>query len=370
MLFCLYSPQTIYVCYSYTIMSSGQPVTFDIRMLAYLALNAFGIFLIYLLREFITPFLGSVIFYVLFKPFMEKMVSKWKWKESWSAIVIIIISFIIVLIPIMVFSYMVYGRITDIISNPDSIMEGVKQLDAKFTALTGRQLLSPDFVSKMQEQAGQMIPSFLGRIFVVAGNIAIMYFVLYYMLTERKKMIAEVNSYLPFTIENKKILGHELESQALSNSIGVPLIAMIQGASAGLGYWIFGVEEPVFWAVVTAFASILPLVGSTLIWGPAGLILIALGDTWMGAGLLIYGGVVIINIDNVARLFLQKRFADVHPIITIFGVIIGLDLFGLPGLIFGPLLLSYFVIFIRMYRKIYNVNIADDSTIAKEKGQD
>lgn len=338
-------------------MNADQPVTFNIRTLAYLALNVFGLFLIYLLREFITPFLGSVIFFVLFRPFMEKMVNQWKWKESWSAILIILISFIIVLIPIMVFSYMLYGRITDIISNPDSIMDGVKQLDAKFTELTGRQLFSEDLAAKAQEQAGQIIPSFLGRIFVVAGNIAIMYFVLYYMLTGRKRMIEELHNYLPFTAENRKILGDELESQTLSNSIGVPLIAVIQGACAGLGYWIFGVEEPVFWAVITAFASILPLVGSTLIWAPAGIILIALGHMWMGVGLLIYGGVVIINIDNVARLMLQKRFADVHPIITIFGVIVGLDLFGLPGLIFGPLMLSYFVIFIRMYRKIYHVDI-------------
>ncbi|MES2691622.1 MAG: AI-2E family transporter [Bacteroidota bacterium] len=351
-------------------MNSNQPVTFNIRTLAYLALNAFGIFLIYLMHEFITPFLGSVIFFVLFRPFMEKMVNKWKWKEGWSAILIIIISFIIVLIPIMVFCYMVYGRITDIISNPDSIMNGVKQLDAKFMELTGRQLLSPDLTTKMQEQAGQMIPSFLGKIFVVAGNIAIMYFVLYYMLTQRKKMIGEVHNYLPFTAENRKILGDELESQTLSNSIGVPLIAVIQGATAGLGYWMFGVQEPVFWAVVTAFASILPLVGSTLIWAPAGLILIALGDTWMGVGLLIYGGVVVINIDNVARLILQKRFADVHPIITVFGVIVGLDLFGLPGLIFGPLMLSYFVIFIRMYRKIYHVDATAAGSSITEKRHD
>jgi predicted PurR-regulated permease PerM len=78
-----------------------------------------------------------------------------------------------------------------------------------------------------------------------------------------------------------------------------------------------------------------------------------MGNTWPGIGLLIFGVLVIINIDNIARLMIQKKIADVHPVITIFGVIIGLGTFGLPGLVFGPLMLAYFVIFIKMYMKVY-----------------
>jgi predicted PurR-regulated permease PerM len=343
-------------------MNNRHPIAFNIRTIAYLALNAFGFFIIYLLRDFITPVLGAVIFFILFKPMMERMVTHYKWNQAVSASLIILISFIIILIPIMGMSYMIYNKITAILSNPESIMKGLEELDEKIMSLTGKQILSEDFTSKLQVQAQEAIPSFLGRIFVVAGNIAIMYFVMYYMLTRRKTLITEVNNYLPFTEENKRILGHELESQTLSNAIGVPLIAVIQGTAAGIGYWIFGIEEPVFWAALTAFASLLPLVGSTLIWAPAAIIIMATGDMWMGVGLLAYGAIVIINIDNVARFLIQKRFADVHPIITVFGVIIGLDLFGLPGLIFGPLMLSYFVIFVRMYRKIYHVDTEPHQT--------
>lgn len=342
-------------------MSNRHPIAFNIRTIAYLALNVFGIFIVYLLRDFITPVLGALIFFILFKPMMERMVTRYKWNQTLSACIIILISFIIILIPIMGMSYMIYNKINAIISNPESIMKGVKELDDKFMSLTGKQLLSEEFIGKLQAQAQEAIPSFLGHIFVVAGNIAIMYFVMFYMLTKRKTLITEVNNYLPFTDENKKILGNELESQTLSNAIGVPLIAVIQGTAAGIGYWIFGVQEPVFWAALTAFASLLPIVGSTLIWAPAAIVLMATGNLWMGVGLLAYGGVVIINIDNVARFIIQKRFADVHPIITVFGVIIGLDLFGLPGLIFGPLMLSYFVIFVRMYRKIYHVDVNQET---------
>ncbi|MFN3445961.1 MAG: AI-2E family transporter, partial [Bacteroidia bacterium] len=173
----------------------------------------------------------------------------------------------------------------------------------------------------------------------------------------------EVNNYLPFNHDNIKVLAEELESQTLSNSIGVPLIATIQGTAAGIGYWIFGMDEPIFWALITAFASIIPIAGSTLIWAPAAIILMVTDSLWMGLGLAAYGAIVIINIDNIARFTIQKRFADVHPLITVFGVILGLNLFGLPGLIFGPLMLSYFIIFIKMYRSVY-VNI--ENTTAQE----
>jgi predicted PurR-regulated permease PerM len=164
----------------------------------------------------------------------------------------------------------------------------------------------------------------------------------------------EINAYLPFELKNIKLLAGELQSQTLSNTIGVPLIALIQGTAAGIGYWIFGLADPVFWGLVTAFASIIPIAGSTLVWTPASILIIATGNFWMGLGLIAYGVLVIINIDNIARFIIQKKFADVHPLITVFGVIIGLNLFGLPGLIFGPLMLSYFFLLIKIYRNNYS----------------
>jgi predicted PurR-regulated permease PerM len=323
------------------------------RNISFIALNAFGLFIIYLLSDFITPFLGALIFYVLFKPTMDYLVVKRKWREATAAILIILVSFIIVLVPIFVLSNMLYTKVVGIINQPEHLLESIKLIDARFLELTGRQLITPEMIVKLQESAGTFLPSFISKIFVVLGNIGMLYFMLYYMLIKRDTLHQEVNNYLPFNPENIKLLANELESQTLSNAIGVPLIAVIQGTAAGIGYWIFGLDEPVFWAVVTAFASILPLAGSTLIWVPASLFIMATQNVWMGVGLAVYGGLVIINIDNIARFTIQKKFADVHPLITVFGVIIGLNLFGIPGLIFGPLMLSYFIIFVKMYRGNY-----------------
>lgn len=342
----------------------SNQIHFNKRTIAYLALNVFGLFIVYLLSDFITPFLGALIFFVLFRKMMNYMVDKKGWKSSTSAILIILLSFIIVLVPVITFSNLLYGKIIQIVSSPETIIGPLKVLDAKFLDLTGRQLFSPEMISTMQEKLGQIIPSFISKLFVLLGNIGMMYFMLYYMLVQRDNMQKEVNNYLPFNHDNIKVLAEELESQTLSNSIGVPLIATIQGTAAGIGYWIFGMDEPIFWALITAFASIIPIAGSTLIWAPAAIILMATDSLWMGLGLAAYGAIVIINIDNIARFTIQKRFADVHPLITVFGVILGLNLFGLPGLIFGPLMLSYFIIFIKMYRSVY-VNI--ENTTVQDK---
>lgn len=342
----------------------GNQIHFNKRTIAYLALNAFGLFIVYLLSDFITPFLGALIFFVLFRKMMDYMVNQRKWRESTSAILVILLSFVIVLVPVITVSNLLYSKIVQIVSAPESILEPLQQLDAKMIELSGRQLFSPELISTLQSKIGQIIPSFISKIFVVLGNIGMMYFMLYYMLVQRDNMQKEVNNYLPFNHDNIKVLAEELESQTLSNSIGVPLIATIQGTAAGIGYWIFGMEEPIFWAVITAFASIIPIAGSTLVWAPAAIILMATNSLWMGLGLVAYGAIVIINIDNIARFTIQKKFADVHPLITVFGVILGLNLFGIPGLIFGPLMLSYFIIFIKMYRSVY---LNNDTTVQENK---
>ncbi|AMS28149.1 hypothetical protein AEM51_09240 [Bacteroidetes bacterium UKL13-3] len=320
-----------------------------------MALNLFGVFLIYQLRDFIAPFLGAVIFYVLFSDMMDNLTAKRKWKDSRAALLIILLSFIIILIPILVLCYLLYAKISQVINDPTSMVNVLHMFGENIKSITGVEVFSPKNLEGIKASAGNLIPSFLNQLLWTLGNIGIMYFILFYLLMQREKVTLEVNNYLPFDTTNIKILATELKSMTLSNVIGVPAIATIQGTAAGLGYWIFGLSEPVFWGVITAFVSLLPLMGSTLVWVPAGLFLLALGQTWQGVGLLLYGTLVIINIDNVTRFAIQKRFADVHPLITVFGVIIGLDLFGLPGIIFGPLMFSYFVIFIKMYRKVYKV---------------
>ena len=121
-----------------------------------------------------------------------------------------------------------------------------------------------------------------------------------------------------------------------SNAIGIPLLAVIQGGIAMAGYFIFGAPNALLFGFLTCFATVIPLVGTALIWLPPCCIHWAVG--WVNAaGLAAYALIIITNVDNLIRFMLQKKMANIHPLITVFGVVIGLPLFGFMGVIFGPL---------------------------------
>lgn len=138
-----------------------------------------------------------------------------------------------------------------------------------------------------------------------------------------------------------------------SNAIGVPLLAVIQGGIAMLGYYIFGAPEVILWGVVSCFATVIPVIGVAIVWIPLALYIGATGHWWMALGLSVYCIVIVANVDNLIRSVLQRKMADTHPLITIFGVVIGLSLFGFMGIIFGPLLLSIFVLCVQIFKAEY-----------------
>ena len=154
---------------------------------------------------------------------------------------------------------------------------------------------------------------------------------------------------LPLKFTNTNILLKEVRAMVVSNAIGIPVLALIQGILAVIGYSLFDVHEPILWGLVTGIASVVPFVGTTLIWLPVSLLAFAKGETTHGWYLLLWGALIIGSMDNVIRFVLQKFMADIHPLITVFGVIVGLNLFGFLGIIFGPLLVSLFFLLVRIY---------------------
>lgn len=138
-----------------------------------------------------------------------------------------------------------------------------------------------------------------------------------------------------------------------SNAIGIPLLAVVQGIVAYIGYLIFGAPSPLFWGVLTCFATIIPIFGTALVWLPLAGYMALAGEWGPAVGLTLYGGLVVTHVDNVVRFVMQKKLADTHPLVTIFGVFIGLSLFGFMGVIFGPLLLEMFVFCVNIFKKRY-----------------
>jgi predicted PurR-regulated permease PerM len=178
-----------------------------------------------------------------------------------------------------------------------------------------------------------------------------MYFFLYFLLTQQTLVDRILYRLAPFERESTGRLQDQVNALVFSNAVGIPLIALLQAVVALIGYWIIGVQEPLFWFVVTFFTAMLPIIGAAFAYVPLSILSFADGHTTQGIILLLFGLLVIGTVDNFFRLWLQKKIGDVHPLITVFGVIIGIDLFGFIGLIFGPILISLFVLLLTLYSK-------------------
>src|SRR5690606_34332560 len=154
---------------------------------------------------------------------------------------------------------------------------------------------------------------------------------------------------IPLKPENITMLASETKKMVKANALGIPLISIIQGLTATLGYFIFGVKDFALWGFLTGIFAFFPVVGTMIVWVPLVLYTYAIGNNWQATWLLLYSVIVTGNVDYIARITLLKRMGNVHPVITILGVIVGLNLFGFIGLVFGPLLVNYILVLFDIY---------------------
>ena len=305
----------------------------------------------------ITPFLGGLLgaltMYILVRTHMNYLTEKRKMKRSISALLITAETIMVFLVPLGLIIWLVVNKLQDINLAPQTFIEPIQQVAEFIKEKTGYDVLGKDtlsFIVSILPRVGQIIMEGASSL---AVNLFVMIFVLYFMLIGGKKMEAYVNDILPFNEANTQEVIREINMSVRSNAIGIPLLAIIQGGVAMIGYLIFGAPNILLLGFLTCFATIIPMVGTALVWFPVAAYLAISGDWFHAIGLAAYGAIVVSQSDNLIRFILQKKMADTHPLITIFGVVIGLPLFGFMGVIFGPLLLSLFFLFVNMFKKEY-----------------
>lgn len=320
----------------------------------------FGLLIVFSLSEYFTAFLGSVLFYVLFKSWMETLVTKNKWKKSVAAILIIIVSFFIILLPITLFFSMAYNKVVPIASNPNTFLPYVHQVDSTLKHNFDIEILTNENIDVIKSASAKVVSGALNQGFDFFSSIVMMYFFLYFMLVNFNRMEAFIIFILPFQKNKIEMFAEELKAQTFSNAIGIPLIAFAQGLFGYIIYLIAGVPDTGFWAILTGFASVIPIVGAGIIWVPVCIYLFFIGANWQGVIVALWSILIMGSMDNVIRFLLAKKMADVHPVITVLGIIIGLKYLGITGLIFGPLIISYFIILLKIYYSDYQ-NISEMS---------
>ena len=311
------------------------------------------------IMPYLSGVLGAITFFVISNRIMTKLCVR-GWPKSLSAATIIVGSFFLILIPLAGIVIMLSTKIGDAIRNSEKFVSAAKEQLAELEKYTGYNISQEIDTSGVATFITENAQNLALGTFDAFISISIMYFLLYYMLVNQKELKTSLQNYIPIGKENLKIIGIEATKKVKANAIGIPLVALFQGFIALIGYFIFGVPDPFFWFGVTAIASVIPFVGTALGIVPVTVILLSQGMTFEAIGILIYGVVVVASTDNFIRLLVLKRMADEHPLITLIGVIVGIPVFGFLGLVFGPLLLSLFLIIVVIYKEEY-ANIDKDN---------
>ncbi len=323
------------------------------KLKQYLLLTVIIILIIVLgwqIISFLPGVLGAITLYILMREQYFRLTVIENWKKWYTAVLFILLALLLFALPVAVCAQLLIPKFYAVIHDPERLNSILNLVTAKLQRAIPQLRIDEQQLKIWAQNAASTLPGLLTETVGFITNLVLAFFLLYFMLVDGRKMERKIQRFLPLKEENIDDIWDATRVMVISNAIGIPMLAVAQGMVAGVSYWLFGIDEPVLWAIITGLFSVLPILGAAIIWMPLSLFLIATDRIGAGIGLLLYSAVITSSIDNVLRFTILKKLGDVHPIITVFGIIVGVPLFGFMGLIFGPLLISYLLLLIKIYR--------------------
>jgi predicted PurR-regulated permease PerM len=170
-----------------------------------------------------------------------------------------------------------------------------------------------------------------------------MTFTTFFLLRDGPGFLAKLTGYLPFSGTQKERIHKQVKDMIVSTVYGGVAIAIVQGILGGFAFYVAGIEAPFLWGTAMSVMSFVPMVGTFSIWGPASAYMLFQGDYLKGAGMLLYGIFVISSVDNILKPIIIGSRTKMPTIVILFSVLGGIKLFGMIGLIMGPLITAVFI---------------------------
>ncbi len=322
----------------------------------FLMLLIAGIFgvLFWNLHFFVPALLGAYTLYVLLRGPLFFLTGRWNWPTSLAAAVLLLISFVVVLLPFNWLFLMLQGRVLTLFQNSDQLRQNaegiIKAIEIKYDI----PLLTPENMNSFSNWAMNAMQGVVGATLNGLGLLLATYFILWFMLTEGKKMERSFFDWMPLRHENVTFVRKQLNDMVWGNALGIPLMGLVQASAGLLIYWLLGVPDIWMWFAITFVSGMMPVVGVAMAFVPLSMILLAQGAEGKALLILLYGFFVMGSVDNFARMWLLKKISHTHPLITLFGVVVGLQLFGFIGFVFGPILISLFILLLHIYHKEFH----------------
>jgi predicted PurR-regulated permease PerM len=306
------------------------------------------------LALFIPSVLGAITIYVVCRKYNFYLQEEKKWKPWAAALVLMFASLVIIILPI----YFIGDLLIEKLGNAQAYMTKfnvfLEKIHTYIYSKTRFDILSKENMAKLKNNVGQFSTKALSGTVNTLTVIMSMYFILYFMLEKPRFFEKILSSSAPLKRSNVSLIGEKMRKLIIANAIGIPVVALGQGIVALIGYFIFGAPSPILLFALTAAASMIPVVGAAIVYVPVCIFMIAEGDTGTGLGLAAYCVIVVGLTDNLLRFTLLKKLEDIHPLNTVFGIIMGMNLFGFMGLIFGPIMVSLTLLLIKVYRNEFS----------------
>lgn len=308
----------------------------------------------FLLRPFLMSIIIGVLLAFLFLP-LYKFILRFIKSRNFSSFLVCVLLISIIVIPLWYLApiaieqsikfYMASQQL-DLITTFKTIFPSFFQSE-QFSAEIGSALQS--FITKTTNSLMNSFSNFILNFPNILLQLLVVFFTFFFVLKDSQGLIDYIKSLLPFSKEVEKKLFTSTKNITMSILYGQVVTGIFQGLIAGLGFFIFKVPNALLFTVLVTLAGILPLIGTALVWVPITIYFLIAGNTFSAIGIMIFGLISTI-IENLLKPIWVSRLTKVNSSIILIGMIGGLFLFGIIGIILGPLILAYLLIVLEVYR--------------------
>lgn len=310
------------------------------------------------------PFYGAIfwatIFAILFTPLYVRITIAVRERCGLAAFLTVLIILVMVILPAALITgmllqegFQVYGKLRSGEWNIGAYFNQIYEaLPPWVTGLLDRFQLATlaEVQARLSEGLSKGIQFLAGQALNIGQNTLdffvgffLMLYLLFFLLRDGRKLRQDIRTAVPLRDDLQRTLFRKFADVVRATVKGTIVVAIVQGALGGLIFWILGIQAPVLWGVVMAFLSLIPAVGTALVWAPVAMYLLATGSVWQGVVLMAYGILVIGLVDNVLRPILVGKDTKMPDYVVLISTLGGMAIFGLNGFVIGPLVAAMFM---------------------------